>query len=196
MIADDDCHRCKIVLLGESGSGKSSIIYRWTSNSFLNFTKPTVGSQHAYKSVRLDSGDDMELYIWDTAGQEQFEALMPLYARGSSVVVITAAINDAVSLESVPRWLETVASSCKPVPPCVLAVNKMDLVAMAAWTKDKIRETYDEFFASIFFVCAKNGENCTELLSAVANEAAKFLETVKKVDPPPPIVSREKQPCC
>jgi small GTP-binding protein len=138
----------------------------------------------------------INLCIWDTAGQEQFEALMPLYTRESSLVVITAAINDDLSFQSIPKWLDAVASSGRQIPPCILAVNKMDLVAQAAWTKEQIYDTYETSFASIFFICALNGENCTELLTAAANEAAQFMETVKRLDTPGQPAIRMKQNCC
>jgi small GTP-binding protein len=166
----------KVVLLGNSGSGKSSLLCRWMRNTFVPDMKPTIGTNHELTQVSLADGRPAELAIWDTAGQEQFQSLIPLYTRQAAAVVVVAAINDAASLEAVTRWHQTVVDVCLPLPPCVLAVNKMDLVRHRALPLTEIHDKYGSLFSAIFVVSALSGEGCDELLTAVADQAATFSD--------------------
>lgn len=163
----------KIVLLGNSGCGKTSIIYRYVSDSFTLETKSTVGGNHQKKRVQLESGP-VDLFIWDTAGQERFQALMPLYARSSDLAIITASITDKSSFDALNQWADLVRGACTPCPPLVLAVNKMDDYERATMTTDEINEQFRDKFKAIFFVSALSGENIDQLFDYVACEANTF----------------------
>jgi small GTP-binding protein len=179
-MAEDGVPRLKVVVLGNSGCGKTSLIQRWISDIFVAQTKPTVGSNHQRKRVSLESGDEVDLYIWDTAGQEQFQALMPLYTRASVLAIITVAADDSASFESVHKWIETVSLSCEVIPPLVLAVNKMDKTDRMALPMEEIHKRYDQSFASVFFVSALTGENCEAALRYIAEEAAGHYVNVNR----------------
>ena len=184
----------KVVLLGNSGCGKTSIICRYVSNSFTRETKSTVGGNHQKKRVQLDDGP-VDLFIWDTAGQERFQALMPLYARSSDLGIITVSVTDKSSFDSVDQWIELVGNACSPVPPLVLAVNKMDDFEHASYTVDEINNMYKDKFKGIFFVSALSGENIEQLFEFVALEAVNFA---KEITPPPeqPAETQGKKKCC
>ena len=183
----------KVVVLGNSGAGKTSIILRWISDQFARESKPTIGSNHQRKRVDLPEGP-VDLFVWDTAGQEQFQALMPLYARSSALAIITASIVDEESFQAIPKWIETVNNSCDPCPPLLLAVNKIDLTENALYTTEEIQEKYGEQFCGIFFVSALSGENIDNLFSSAALEASKFGK--KNREPAPPPVATKSSGCC
>ena len=170
----------KVVFLGDSGCGKTSIIRRWLSDEFDREARPTVGSNNQRKRVYVDNVGNVDLFVWDTAGQEQFQALMPLYARFAKVAVVTTAINDEHSFEAIPQWINTVKDSCDAVPPLVLAVNKMDIVESAVLSVDDIHERFREMFTAIFFVSALTGENVEQLFRLAAIEAVKFAGELEK----------------
>jgi small GTP-binding protein len=183
----------KVVVLGNSGAGKTSIILRWISDQFSKSSKPTIGSNHQRKRVELSDGP-ADLFIWDTAGQEQFQALMPLYTRSSSLAIITASIVDEESFQAIPRWIETVISACDPCPPLLLAVNKIDLTENALYSHEEIIDKYGSQFAGVFFISALSGENIENLFSAAANEAARYGKRNQEAPLPP--VSKNKSSCC
>jgi small GTP-binding protein len=101
----------KVVILGNSGCGKTALIHRWMFDAFPQPSKPTIGSNHHRRRITLENGNPADLYVWDTAGQEQFQSLMPLYARSSSLAIVSAAINDEASFDSIPKWVDTITTS-------------------------------------------------------------------------------------
>jgi GTPase SAR1 family protein len=89
----------KVVVLGNSGWGKPPIIIRWNMGTFSHKSKPTIGSNHECERIVLD-GKARSTFAWDTVGQEQFQSLIPLYARSSCLAIIVAAV-DAQSFEAI-----------------------------------------------------------------------------------------------
>jgi small GTP-binding protein len=177
MAGDSAILMYKAVLLGNSGTGKTTLIHRWTSSVFIPNMKPTIGSNHQRKRVTLENGDLVELIIWDTAGQEQFHALLPLYLRSSSLAIVVATLDDLSSLQAITKWLQMVDMSCAARPPCVLLINKVDLDAPKGMTVEEVHTEWDDTFAAIFFVSAKTGENCDQVIPFIAREAATFFQT-------------------
>ncbi|CAG9316853.1 unnamed protein product [Blepharisma stoltei] len=115
----------KVVFLGDSGVGKSSLLVRYTRGEFSDAHEVTIGG--AFLQSRVDTGDGKVtvLDIWDTAGQERFRALMPLYYRDAAAAVIVYDVGDKRSFERVDYWVNTLKAQ---VPDCLLYLvgNKAD----------------------------------------------------------------------
>jgi small GTP-binding protein len=188
----------KVVVLGNSGCGKTAIITRWISGTFSLTTKPTIGSNHERKRVVLDGKGPVDLYVWDTAGQEQFQSLIPLYARSSCLAIFVTALDDEQSFDAIPTWIDAVTSSCESPPPILLAVNKMDRTGDASKTIDQIHAEFDSRFLSVFFVSALTGEGISPLFNSAAIEASNF--SAKVVLPKTKIIGtkneNEEKSCC
>jgi len=152
----------KIVLLGNSGVGKTSLVNRWINGSHNKTITPTVGANHQKKTLVID-GQQLDLFIWDTAGQEQFLALAPLYTRSASVAIMTASIVDEDSFSNLNTWKKLLEESCESFPPVILAVNKIDLSTDSMPTRDEIEESNIDSYSSVFFVSAQTGEGVDEL---------------------------------
>ena len=90
----------KIVLLGESGVGKSSIAMRYVNNTFSDAFEVTIGGGYLQSTVRLKDGSSLKMDIWDTGGQERFRSLLQLYYRDANAAIITYDISNDKSLES------------------------------------------------------------------------------------------------
>ena len=84
---------------------------KWTAGHFSSDLKSTVGANHQRKTVFIGK-DEVELYLWDTAGQEQFQALTPLYVRNATTALITAAIDDSNSFDTLQTWIDLINSAC------------------------------------------------------------------------------------
>jgi small GTP-binding protein len=197
MNQDGQTPHYKIVVLGNSACGKTAIITRWTTGTFSPVSKPTLGSNHERKRVTLDGKGPVDLYVWDTAGQEQFQSLIPLYTRSSCLAIIVAAINDAKSFDAIPSWIDAVASSSDTPPPIILAVNKMDRAEEAVRTVESVHTEFDSKFIGVFFVSALTGEGIGSLFNSAAIEASSFSAKVVVTKARPlRTASEQKRGCC
>lgn len=165
----------KIVLLGNSGVGKTSLATKWTSGNFAKTNKPTIGANHQKKTMTVRN-QQVDVFLWDTAGQEQFQALTPLYARSSAAAVIVAAIDDQTSFTGLFTWIDLLKSACGSLPPMILAINKIDLLGKEISTKEELQAKYEEQFNGIFFVSASTGEQVDCLFMQAAFEAFSYVK--------------------
>jgi small GTP-binding protein len=186
----------KIVVVGNSGCGKTAIITRWALNIFSQSTKPTIGSNHERKRVILSDGTSVNLCVWDTAGQEQFYSLVPLYARSAALGIVVAAVNDPASFESIPVWIKAIDAASSPPPPMLLAVNKMDLYDGQQKVIENIHSAWDASFASIFFVSALTGESVCDLFDNAAWEASRFASSITQPASTATRPGKQQSGCC
>lgn len=167
---------CKIVMIGNSCVGKTSLVNAWVNGQFTSKTSPTIGANHLRKIVNID-GKNVDVCIWDTAGQEQYHSLAPLYTRAAAAAIAVASINDRESFEKLDMWLEMIEESCDDMPPVVLAVSKMDLANENSPSDSEIEQKYCGKFEGVFFTSALSGENVETLFVQSAKEGMKFLRS-------------------
>eukprot|EP01130_Rhizamoeba_saxonica_P004279 TRINITY_DN174_c0_g3_i1.p1 TRINITY_DN174_c0_g3~~TRINITY_DN174_c0_g3_i1.p1 ORF type:complete len:230 (+),score=35.94 TRINITY_DN174_c0_g3_i1:67-690(+) len=118
----------KLILLGNSGVGKTSLMNSYVNNKFTNSYKATIGSDFLTKDVMV--GDTfVTLQIWDTAGQERYKALGAAFYRGSDCCVLVYDVNDASSFEALESWRDTFLIQAERDEdfPFILLGNKIDL---------------------------------------------------------------------
>ena len=115
----------KIVLLGASGVGKSSIAIRYVRDTFFEYNESTIGAAFLTMPVSLE-GREISLDIWDTAGQERYNSLAPMYYRGSSAAIIVYDITSIETLNQAKRWIREVRGAIDDCP-IILVGNKLDL---------------------------------------------------------------------
>ena len=100
----------KVVLIGDSNVGKTSVCEQFIENKFGE-TKPSIGALHKFKNVILKSGEDIQLDVWDTAGQEKFKSIVPMYYKGAKGIMIVYDITNSDSFEGAKKWLNDVESA-------------------------------------------------------------------------------------
>ncbi|KAJ8485365.1 hypothetical protein OPV22_017850 [Ensete ventricosum] len=124
--ADDDYNYLfKVVLIGDSGVGKSNLISRFTRNEFSNESKSTIGVEFATRSIRID-GKVVKGQIWDTAGQERYWAITSAYYQGAVGGRVVYVITDNVTFENVERWLKELRDHTDTSVVITLVGNKAD----------------------------------------------------------------------
>ena len=96
----------KIVLIGNSGVGKTSIAVRYKENKFNANPKATVGASYFQKNMAFKDGSMLRLHIWDTGGAEKFKAIAPLYYRGAHAALVVYSIVDENSFRSLDDWIK------------------------------------------------------------------------------------------
>ncbi|KAG8747251.1 hypothetical protein FRC10_001867 [Ceratobasidium sp. 414] len=123
----------KLVLLGESAVGKSSVVMRFVNDEFQANKEPTIGAAFLTQKCRLE--DRVLRYeIWDTAGQERFHSLAPMYYRNAQAAVVVYDVTKESTLEKAKTWVKELQRQASPNIVIALAGNKVDLVAPAVPT--------------------------------------------------------------
>ncbi|KAL3579360.1 hypothetical protein D5086_020864 [Populus alba] len=107
-VADAKNLRVKLVLLGDSGVGKSCIVLRFVRGQFDPTSKVTIGASFLSQTIALQDSTTIKFDIWDTAGQERYAALAPLYYRGAAVAVIVYDITSPETFNKAQYWVKSV----------------------------------------------------------------------------------------
>jgi len=116
----------KLVLLGEMNSGKTSLVYRLVKNSFFDRMEPTIGAAFVVKNLLVD-GVQIKLEIWDTAGQDRYRSLAPMYYRGAAAAILVYDITRRSSFEAMRKWVQELQKQASPNIILAIAGNKCDL---------------------------------------------------------------------
>ena len=118
-----------MLIVGNGAVGKSSMIQRYCRGTFTKSYKKTIGVDFLEKQLRVH-GEDVRLMLWDTAGQEEFDAITRAYYRGAQACVVAFSTTDRDSLLAVRKWRKKVEDECGDIP-MVLVQNKIDLIAQS-----------------------------------------------------------------
>ena len=164
----------KIVLLGATCVGKTSIICRAVSDEFDQEMPSTIGACYTAKTVTVND-TQVNLQIWDTAGQERFRTLAPMYYRGSQIALLVFSLTDESSLNDVKTWANEMKIQTDEMPKLFVIGNKMDLVDERAIPQEKAESVANELGAIYCEVSAKSGRGIEELFQRVAEESLKKI---------------------
>jgi Ras-related protein Rab-5C len=161
---------CKLAIVGEAGIGKSSIVERIVRNQFSNDTNSTIGA--AYSTFTYDG----TIYqIWDTAGQERYQSLIPMYLRGSKIVLVVYDITSTYSIDKIKKhWYDFAVKNVDNDCIIMLVGNKWDI---HQFNNDNIERSAREFALKHNLihhqVSAKQGTNMASLFKSIDNEVKK-----------------------
>lgn len=191
-LTGQDRLRYKIPLVGDSDVGKTSIVHRYTTDKYEPNGPATVGVSTVNISVKLDK-ETVDLSVWDTAGQEKFRSLVPLYTRNSSLVLIVFDVTNATSFKGVDSWMSKLRGEMDVKCPIFLCANKIDLnYVVPVETIQKYAHGYDY---EVFFTSAVSGDGIEELFRCMAKKVAGDLQQ-PTVEHTPQLVEKEKKSCC
>ncbi|PSS02992.1 Ras-related protein [Actinidia chinensis var. chinensis] len=209
---DDYDYLFKVVLIGDSGVGKSNLLSRFTRNEFSLESKSTIGVEFATRSLTVD-GKVIKAQIWDTAGQERYRAITSAYYRGAVGALLVYDVTRHSTFESVERWLRELRDHTDPNIVVMLIGNKCDLrhlVAVSTEDGKSFAERESLFFMETSALEATNVDNAfAEVLSQIyrivskkAMEAADdgAASTVpskgEKIDVSEDVTSMKRVGCC
>lgn len=116
----------KIVLVGDSGVGKSSILYRYCDDNFTESSLLTIGVDFKIRTINIDN-KIIKYQIWDTAGQERFRTIIASYYRGADIIILTYDITNRESFKNIKIWLDEINHYASPNIIKILVGNKLDL---------------------------------------------------------------------
>jgi small GTP-binding protein len=148
----------KIVVLGSSGVGKTSIVHRLMDNAFLKDGTPTCGADfHSYTATV--NGQPVKLQIWDTAGQERFRAISKAYFRNAVGAVLVFDLTNAESFEDLAGWLHDLETLAAPNAGILLAANKKDLADKRQVGSAEVKAFAERHRLEAIETSAASGEN-------------------------------------
>lgn len=165
----------KLVLLGESAVGKSSIVQRFVKNSFDELRESTIGAAFLTQSIKLeaqevDMNEDIviKFEIWDTAGQERYRSLASMYYRNAQAAIVVYDITQQESLEKAKYWIKELKRQANKDILIVLVGNKIDLENERKVDADDVNSLCNEMNLLHYNVSAKTGQGISEMFKEIA----------------------------
>lgn len=190
-VREDHDFLFKAVIIGDANVGKTSILHRFTDDTFEPKYKATVGVDFAFRNIKLEDGTVFKIQIWDTAGQERFNSFTRAYYRGASILLLVFDITNEQTFANLDRWLSELRrayeTDCAPIE-VVLVGNKCDLerdreVSVADARAFAIQHGIEHYVET----SAKTGRNVEKCFQDIAQRyydvMRAHLETQKDAEP-------------
>ena len=168
----------KILIVGDGGVGKTTLLHRYKNNQFLSDTKMTLGVDFFMKQIKMPEHTIM-LQLWDFGGQQQFRHMLRNYALGASGAILVYDTTRLNTLDNIEEWIDICRSKRSDLP-ILLVGTKIDLDSPPIDEK-YIKDISDNF--KIFQhvkISSKTGENVTEVLDRTAQEMVFYSVKMKK----------------
>ncbi|PQE09837.1 putative GTP-binding Drab11 protein [Rutstroemia sp. NJR-2017a BBW] len=147
-----------VVLIGDSGVGKSNLLSRFTRNEFNLDSKSTIGVEFATRSIQVDA-KTIKAQIWDTAGQERYRAITSAYYRGAVGALLVYDISKHQTYENVTRWLKELRDHADSNIVIMLVGNKSDLRHLRAVPTEEAKQFASENNLSFIETSALDASN-------------------------------------
>ncbi|XP_044527331.1 ras-related protein Rab-39B-like [Gracilinanus agilis] len=171
-------YQFRLILLGDSTVGKSSLLRRYTEDVFVDCLDQTVGVDFYVHFVEVEPGVPVKLQFWDTAGQERFRSVTRSYYRNSAGGLLLFDVANRASFENVPRWHQEVMDKVKPFDIIFLVVgHKSDLVAERQVTAEEGEKLASSLGARYVETSAKSDSNVALAVQLLTRD---IYEAVKK----------------
>ncbi|XP_031625973.1 ras-related protein Rab-35 [Contarinia nasturtii] len=195
-------HLFKLLIIGDSGVGKSSLLLRFADNTFSNSYITTIGVDFKIRTVDIE-GKRVKLQIWDTAGQERFRTITSTYYRGTHGVIIVYDVTNGESFANVKRWLQEIEHNCDVVNK-VLVGNKNDDPNQKVVITEDAQRFAKQMDIQLFETSAKDNLNVEEMFLAITKKVLyhKLQSVQNKQENDEPIkvgkkgLYKKKSKCC
>jgi Ras-related protein Rab-11A len=164
----------KVVLIGDSGVGKSNLLSRFTRNEFNLESKSTIGVEFATRSIVVD-GKRLKAQIWDTAGQERYRAITSAYYRGAVGALIVYDIAKHLTFENVDRWLKELRDHADANTVIMLVGNKSDLRHLRSVTTEEAKLFAERQGISFIETSALDSTNVEKAFCSILTDIYKVI---------------------
>lgn len=196
----------KLLLIGNSAVGKSSLLLRFSDNIFNESFLPTIGVDFKIRTFELSS-KTVKLQIWDTAGQERFKTITSSYYKGAHGIILTYDITDKQSFKDIENWLTEVEKFANENVIKLLVGNKCDLESQRQVTFDEGKEYADSLGIQFLETSAKNNANVEKAFFTLANEIKGRVQKLddkkedtrpkpRKLEPSQDLSKETRRGCC
>ncbi|KAL6546243.1 Ras-related protein RABF2b [Orobanche minor] len=165
----------KLVLLGDVGAGKSSLVLRFVKGQFIEFQESTIGAAFFSQTVAVNDAT-VKFEIWDTAGQERYHSLAPMYYRGAAAAIIVYDITNQASFERAKKWVQELQAQGNPNMVMALAGNKADLLDGRKVPAEEAQTYAQENGLFFMETSAKAATNVNELFYDIAKRLPRLQQ--------------------
>jgi Ras-related protein Rab-1A len=159
----------KLLLIGDSGVGKSCLLLRFADDTYTESYISTIGVDFKIRTIDLDA-KTIKLQIWDTAGQERFRTITSSYYRGAHGIIVVYDTTDLESFNNVKQWLHEIDRYASENVNKLLVGNKSDLTSKRAVSFDQAKEFADSLGIEFIETSAKNSTNVEKAFMMMASQ--------------------------
>ncbi|MQM16064.1 hypothetical protein Taro_049020 [Colocasia esculenta] len=164
----------KVVLIGDSGVGKSNLLSRFTRNEFCLESKSTIGVEFATRTLRVE-GKVIKAQIWDTAGQERYRAITSAYYRGAYGALLVYDVTKPTTFENVSRWLKELRDHADSNIVIMLIGNKTDLKHLRAVATEDAQSFAEREGISFVETSALDATNVEKAFQMILTEIHRII---------------------
>ena len=165
-------HLFKLLLIGDSGVGKSCLLLRFADSTYNDTFIATVGVDFKIRTIQLE-GKTVKLQIWDSAGQERFKNICSAYYRGSHGIIVVYSVDDMDSFNNVKNWLNDISRHASENVVKLIIGNKCDLSDRKVVDFQMAKDFADSLGIPIIETSAKDALNVDESFMKIASELLK-----------------------
>ncbi|XP_014241165.1 ras-related protein Rab-8A isoform X1 [Cimex lectularius] len=177
-------HLFKLLLIGDSGVGKTCILFRFSEDAFNNTFISTIGIDFKIRTIELD-GKKIKLQIWDTAGQERFRTITTAYYRGAMGIMLVYDITNEKSFDNIKNWIRNIEENATTDVEKMLLGNKCDHDVRVV-SKERGEQLAIEYGIKFMEVSAKESINVESAFFTIAGDIkAKAEKKLKEASNPP-----------
>ena len=148
----------KVLLIGDSSVGKTSVLLRYVDDKFNAEFQTTIGVDFKVSSFMMN-GKNLKLQLWDTAGQDRFKTIVASYYRGAHGILLVYDITNQTSFQNIQRWFDESQNYLQKSVPKLLIGNKLDLAAQRTVRVEDARALADRLGVDYVETSAKNSTN-------------------------------------
>jgi small GTP-binding protein len=181
----------KVILVGDTSVGKTSIIQQYNTHTFDNQGEATIGASFITKCVSTPLGN-VHIHIWDTAGQERYRSLIPMYSRNATAAILVLDVGNRQSYEHMAMWLTVIQTNCPASCRVYCIANKIDLecnipiAEFERWCQEKS--------LPLFRTSATQFETVAPVFETIAEDILRSGKTIAV--PKRPVLVEKRTECC
>ncbi len=170
----------KIIMLGDTAVGKTSLVQRFVRRIFRRSYKATLGLELSFYDVEVNENNVVRLQIWDVAGQSHYKAMRKRFYEGTAGAIMVYDVTRPLTFQNISLWMEELKENAGFVPFAVVG-NKLDLVEMISTEEAEEAKWAEENGAITFYrTSAKTGKNVDLIFNDIAEGVVSIFEEEKK----------------
>ena len=169
----------KVLLLGDTTVGKTCFLLKYTDKTFQEVHMSTIGLDYRLKSMKLKSGKNVKLQIWDTAGQDRFRAITKNYYKSANGIILIYDVTSLVTYENVKAWISQIREEAPPNVVIFIAGNKIDMEEERKVNTEDGKRLADEYGFPFYETSAKEDININETFEDLVESIDKVYSNLE-----------------